>query len=64
MSINYILNGSFHIHNLQTIGHQFSRGGQGHGNPGVMGAGGLWEAGEEKAGDSISQGAGAGRNRK
>ena len=41
-----------------------SRGRQGGGNRGVMGAGSLREAGEERAGDRISKGVGSGRNRK
>ena len=38
---------------------------RGHGdrNPGVTGAGSLWEAGEERVGDGISEEVGAGRNR-
>ena len=39
-------------------------GGQGGESPGVLGAGGLREAGEEGAGGGISKGAGAGRNGK
>ena len=39
-------------------------GGQGGGNPGVMGVGGLREAGEEGAGSGISKRGGAGRNGK
>ena len=38
--------------------------GQRGGNPGVMGAGTVEEAGEERAGDWIPEGAGVGRNRK
>ena len=38
------------------------RGG-GDGKPGVLGAGSLREAGEERARDGIPKGAGAGRNR-
>ena len=41
-----------------------SGGGQGDGNPGVMGAGSLPEAGEERAGDGIPKRAGTGRHRK
>ena len=36
----------------------------GGGNSGVMRVGRLWEAGEERAGDWIPKGVGAGRNRK
>ena len=41
-----------------------SGGGQGGGNPRAMGARSLREMGEERAGDGIARGAGAGRNRK
>ena len=39
--------------NLGLMG--YSRGGQEGGSPGVVGAGGLWEAGEEGAGGRISK---------
>ena len=63
---------SFEIQNVQFfINNQantnfpdFSRGGHRGGNPGVMGAGSLWEVGEVRAGDVISKGAAARRNRK
>ena len=42
-------------------GRRISEGG---GNPGVMGAGSVREAEEERAGDGIPKGEGAGRNRK
>ena len=41
-----------------------SGGGQEDGNPGVVGAGGLREAGVERAGDGMPKRAGTGRHRK
>ena len=39
-------------------------GGQGGRNPGAMGVGSVREAGEERAGDRLTKGAGIRRNRK
>ena len=41
-----------------------SGGGKRDGNPGIMGAGSLWEAGEERTGSGTSAFMGTARNRK